>query len=215
MLLMKKTFLNVGFTLVELLVVVALIAVLAVAVLSTINPIEQTNRARDAKFRNDAAEIVNAAERYFTVKSYFPWSHATYCGTGAIVAGDPLPWTDGSGGAVGICAANGVCSSINAGCLITDYELKSEFADRSSFKAAAGPLDRFYAGRQTGSGSTFYVCYVPKSQARRSSFSKLKATIVVGNSVAEPLPACGLLTTTGNYTTLLNSCLECVPSADF
>jgi len=35
-----------GFTLVELLIVIALIAILSVAVLATINPIEQANKAK-------------------------------------------------------------------------------------------------------------------------------------------------------------------------
>ena len=54
-----------GFTLVELLIVIALIAILSVAVLATINPIEQSNKARDAKFKNDAAEVMNSYERFW------------------------------------------------------------------------------------------------------------------------------------------------------
>ena len=50
-----------GFTLVELLIVIALISILSVAVLATINPIEQSNKARDAKFKNDAAEFLGEA----------------------------------------------------------------------------------------------------------------------------------------------------------
>ena len=49
-----------GFTLVELLIVIALIGILSVAMLATINPIEQANKARDAKVQNDAAEVMNA-----------------------------------------------------------------------------------------------------------------------------------------------------------
>ena len=62
-----------GFTLVELLIVIALIAILSVAVLATINPIEQSNKAKDSTVQNDAAEVMNAYERYYTVKQTYPW----------------------------------------------------------------------------------------------------------------------------------------------
>ncbi len=62
-----------GFTLVELLIVIALISILAVAVLATINPIEQANKARDASVLNDAAEVMNAYERYYANSQNYPW----------------------------------------------------------------------------------------------------------------------------------------------
>ena len=62
-----------GFTLVELLIVIALISILAVAVLATINPIEQSNKARDARVQNDAAEVMNAYERYYASIQSYPW----------------------------------------------------------------------------------------------------------------------------------------------
>ena len=62
-----------GFTLVELLIVIALISILAVAVLATINPIEQANKARDARVQNDAAEVMNAYERYYASLQQYPW----------------------------------------------------------------------------------------------------------------------------------------------
>ena len=69
-----KRAVSTGFTLVELLIVIALIAILSVAVLATINPIEQTNKARDAKFKNDAAEVLSAYERYFASQNNYPWN---------------------------------------------------------------------------------------------------------------------------------------------
>ena len=55
-----------GFTLIEMLIVIAVIGILAIAVLSAINPVEQTRKARDARRRSNAAELLNAAERYYT-----------------------------------------------------------------------------------------------------------------------------------------------------
>jgi len=65
-----------GFTLVELLIVIALIAILSVAVLATINPIEQANKAKDSTMQNDAAEVLNAYERYYAAQASYPWIDA-------------------------------------------------------------------------------------------------------------------------------------------
>ena len=42
-----------GFTLVELLIVIGLLGAIALIVISAINPIEQSNRARDTKYKAD------------------------------------------------------------------------------------------------------------------------------------------------------------------
>ncbi|MEK7504513.1 MAG: type II secretion system protein [Patescibacteria group bacterium] len=62
-----------GFTLIELLVVISVIAVLAVAVLSSINPVEQINKAKDTASKSDAAEMLNAVERYYATFGCYPW----------------------------------------------------------------------------------------------------------------------------------------------
>lgn len=63
-----------GFTMIELLVVIAVIGVLAVAVLSSINPIEQINKGRDTRTRSDAAQLINAIDRYYALHEYYPWN---------------------------------------------------------------------------------------------------------------------------------------------
>jgi len=50
------------------------IPILSVAILSTINPIEQSNKAKDATIKNDLAELMNASERYYAVKDAYPWN---------------------------------------------------------------------------------------------------------------------------------------------
>src|SRR3989344_4594015 len=61
-----------GFTLIELLIVIAVNGILATAVLSAINPVEQIRKARDSRRKSNAAELLNAMERYFT--SYEAWA---------------------------------------------------------------------------------------------------------------------------------------------
>jgi prepilin-type N-terminal cleavage/methylation domain-containing protein len=63
-----------GFTMIELLVVIAVIGVLAVAVLSSINPIEQINKGRDTRTRSDAAQLINAVDRYYAIHEEYPWN---------------------------------------------------------------------------------------------------------------------------------------------
>lgn len=55
-----------GFTLVELLVVIALIGALAVGLIAAINPVEQVNRGRDTTIRDVASEYFQAEQRYYT-----------------------------------------------------------------------------------------------------------------------------------------------------
>jgi len=153
-----KKFREKGFTLVELLIVIALIAILSVAVLATINPIEQTNKARDAKFKNDAAEVLGALERYYASQNAYPWNN----GIGVTVA---------SGTAISIGSTNPLFGVIGtgdtAGVLITTSELKSSFMGKESFDTINGvdPVDAMYI-YHNGLDSN-YVCFVPKATANR------------------------------------------------
>lgn len=69
---MKKRLMR-GFTMIELLIVIAVLGVLAVAVLSAINPIEQINRGRDTGSRSDAEQLLSAFDRYYTSQEKYPW----------------------------------------------------------------------------------------------------------------------------------------------
>lgn len=147
-----------GFTLVELLIVIALIAILSVAVLATINPIEQSNKARDAAQKNDAAEVLGAYERYYTSQNEYPWGKPEKVGATSIVS------TDSNFGVVG----SGVGST---GVLITTSELKSSFAAKAPF-VAPDKVDEMFV-YNNGSDSN-YVCFVPKAKANRAKLGDLR-----------------------------------------
>lgn len=100
---------NRGFTLIEMLIVIAVIGVLAVAVLSAINPIEQMRKARDTRRRSNAAELLNGLERYYATNETYP-------------AG--FPTTTGS------CPGTQVTSTLLTNTLVAEGELKAEFSTR-------------------------------------------------------------------------------------
>jgi prepilin-type N-terminal cleavage/methylation domain-containing protein len=66
---MKK---NHGFTLIELVIVIAIIAVLATTVVSIINPVEYQKVARDTVRLSNLNAISQALELYFAEKKSYP-----------------------------------------------------------------------------------------------------------------------------------------------
>jgi len=64
---------SVGFTMIELLIVIAILGILAVAVLSAIDPVEQINRGRDTGTRSDAEQLISAIDRFYAFRGYYPW----------------------------------------------------------------------------------------------------------------------------------------------
>lgn len=157
-----------AFTLVELLIVIALIAILSVAVLATINPIEQTNKARDAKFKNDAAEVLSAYERYFASLNKYPWNESV--GTSAA---PNFPFAASSlSNAFGVLATpDGVGTT---GLLITNSELKSSFVGKESFASEIGTAnyaqDAMYVYHNGNDAN--YVCFCPKASVNRTGSNK-------------------------------------------
>lgn len=157
-----------AFTLVELLIVIALIAILSVAVLATINPIEQTNKARDAKFKNDAAEVLSAYERFFASQNKYPWNMDND-GSGAINGGEVVSGTN----SVAFLSTDwrfGVLDELGAasGQLIDTSELKGAFgSSKEPFASTvtSGSEDAMYMFHSNDSN---YVCFCPKANANRT-----------------------------------------------
>jgi prepilin-type N-terminal cleavage/methylation domain-containing protein len=55
-----------GFTLVELLIVIAIMGVLAAAIMVAINPSAKINAAKDSNLKSDISSISNAMQAYYT-----------------------------------------------------------------------------------------------------------------------------------------------------
>jgi prepilin-type N-terminal cleavage/methylation domain-containing protein len=178
-----------GFTLVELLIVIALISILAVAVLATINPIEQSNKARDARVQNDAAEVMNAYERYYASLQAYPWQYFT---TNPLTSGDLVVFRSDDYG-FGICSGAGTAAALlgadatgqAGGCdsadpypnlLISTSELKSSFAGKDEFEPV---LDGTHVEQamwtvKAQNANSIYVCYIPKANANRVDAAKMR-----------------------------------------
>lgn len=167
-----------GFTLVELLIVIALIAILSVAVLATINPIEQSNKARDAKFKNDSAEVLGALERYYASKNEYPWNSASFTGVNpfpSLIVANTVLTLEGKDPRFGIMDVTGA----PAGLMIESSELKTSFGGKEPFVATAAVTDQMYV-YHNGTDSS-YVCFCPKAKANRTAPVSSTLKCITGN----------------------------------
>lgn len=137
-----------GFTLIELLIVIALLALVAVAVLSAINPLEQMKKARDAARKSDAAELLNAYERFYTTFGCHTWDYAAGCV-----------------GAVAMTTAVNPDFAVNGNSeqLILKQELKEQFITRDAVRRQL-----LWVSEQAGT-KLVSVCFEPESQTGRNS----------------------------------------------
>lgn len=206
---------NNGFTLVELLIVIGLLGAIALIVISAINPIEQANRARDARFNADSSQIVSAVERYFAAHSSFPWMD---CGVGCAswdTADDAFDFTGVGDIPVGLCGASPCATS---GLLVTSNELKTEFLSRDFIKkptdqTTGGQVDqKIFLGKGAGSSSSVYACFVPLAKSNREKAitdEKVRALSFDGEGLISDSAACVTAADTG-WTD--GSCMVCVPN---
>lgn len=138
-----------AYTLIELLIVIALVGILAVALLAAINPTEQAKKARDSGRISDAVELLDAYERYSVTFSCLPWNGGSgvNCGTTAL-SGAENPNFNPAG------------NSYN---LIFTNEIKAQFQNRSSITK-----NELFVSETNGPNGVVSVCFEPESQSWRS-----------------------------------------------
>ena len=157
---MKGLISKLGFTMIELLIVIAVIGILAVAVLAAINPIEQINRGRDTGSRSDAEQLLSAVDRYYAGKGYYPWttganSTNTFTGAGAaamveLTAADQQIGDD-------------VVEFLNTLASGGASEVKASFVAR-----VTDPAYNYLSIYNSGvTSESTYVCFIPKSASFR------------------------------------------------
>ena len=199
-----------GFTLVELLIVIGLLGAIALIVIAAINPIEQANRARDARFRSDGAQVISAIDRYFASHSSFPWMDCSSC---TLDIEDEFDFTSAGIEEVGLCGAN--CST--TGLLITSDELKNEFLSRDFVKNptdhannSSQPDKKVFIGKGSGSSASVYACFVPLSKSNREKAiadDKVRALSFDSIGIPSETSAC----TSASDDWITSGCFVCIP----
>lgn len=139
-----------GFTLIELLIVIALLGALAIGMLATVDPFEQLKKGTDTSTRNTATEVYNAAIRFYSIKSQFPWGGNGAAGTDISSMGlsDPLMTS----------APSGYLNQI-----ISAGELKPEF-----IQLAGGQLNNIWltsTADVNGIRQNVSTCFLPSSKS--------------------------------------------------
>ncbi len=184
---MRKTSHQLGFTMIELLIVITILGILATAVLSAINPIEQINRGRDTGSQGDAEQLLSAIDRYNAFQGYFPWQTAADDGITSIgvmnVDGNlvPVPVTaetpfadlddddDDRGDATDYAEADDCAildrlstgnETVNADCTGAQ-EIKNSFVSRLTDTGTR----TLYVYNNGDPGASTYVCFIPQSGA--------------------------------------------------
>jgi len=129
-----------AFTLIELLIVIALLGALAVLLLAALDPFEQLKKGTDTGVRNTVSEVHGAIIRYYAV------------------AGNKMPWDPST--SIGPIDLSTGYSTVGLNNIVEAGELKSDFS------ALAG--DRLRKITVIGSQESVTVCFRPEAKSFRS-----------------------------------------------
>jgi len=172
-----------GFTLIELIIVMAVIGILATAVLAAINPIEQLKKGRDTGKKADSAEFLNATERYYATFQCYPWDYdGTTCASSPAAVSNIQMDTMDDGAARG--AVNYALKEMST----ETNEIKAQFLTRGSLK-------KLYVTKDDV--DLVHVCFEPESK----TFRVLAKYQRDGSTTCTP----------GTFNGTATSCHICVP----
>jgi len=132
-----------GFTLVELLIVIALLGALAIGLIGALDPFEQLKKGTDTGTRNSVSEIHSAIIRYYALKGYMPW-----CSDALSCPGTTHP----SSTALSVAPMSGALAEI-----VTTGELKSNFTTINEAE-----LGKVFI---TADATDITACYQPTSKS--------------------------------------------------
>lgn len=158
-----------GFTLVELLIVIAVIGVLAAVILAVINPLEQLARGRDTGRKGLVRDLASSVQRYFTTNSAYPTADATWVDT--LVTAGEVRDNPPANSLLGTPCGTGVTGTQDGYCFVTGgtptefivYTALESAAANSLCANAAAPADRAWEVWSSADGRGGVVCTVDDS----------------------------------------------------
>lgn len=138
-----------GFTLIELIIVIAIIGVLASVLVVALNPIEQSNKSRDVAAKAALKSIHDLAIRFYYKTGYMPWCDSTALNTCNAIS----LTNDADGVPIGNALLDDMATNLTA-----EKETPSDFRNNLS-----GTLKEDIIISTTDSHDNFTLCFNPKS----------------------------------------------------
>lgn len=74
----NKINMQMGFTLLEMTIVIGIIAILATVLIATLNPFAQFQKSNDARRKSDLSQIQKSLEQYYSDNGRYPTSDENY-----------------------------------------------------------------------------------------------------------------------------------------
>jgi len=160
-----KKIMQKGFTLVELLIVIALLGALAIGLIGALDPFEQLKKGTDTGTRNTVSEIQAALIRYYALKGFMPW-----CTSAGVCPSSP------AGTKLNVAPmVNALVNVMNTG------ELKSNFTTVQS-----GELGKVWVTTDVDNLQAM-VCYKPTAKSFQSDLNTVFKTEAGVKDDAAPL----------------------------
>lgn len=151
-----KTIYKKAFTLVELLIVIAILGILAVGLLVALDPVEQTRRATDTGALTSSGEVKAAVNRFYASKQYFPWCTPASAGTTCTFVG-----TGCTADSASFLNAANSCGIYTVNQLTAAGELKT---------APPASLTSRIKLNVSGTGTAFQLSFVPSAKSYKTTY---------------------------------------------